>query len=154
MLTVLVRIHPRRSCWRVAMLYPGGIRWRAYRRTDCPTAADAERRAVSGLASALEEAEMPQKMDDDEGDGDEKQNHSRHRQRARPERLEKEIELLHVDHLSSPPVGMPAAEDAPEPAPEEGAPAATHGRPPSARREGPHPAQARRIRVLSWGWLL
>lgn len=60
-LPVLVRIFPRPSFWRVAVITPGQIIWRAYRRDEYPDADSVVRRCMAGL--------IPQNEPGHEADG-------------------------------------------------------------------------------------
>lgn len=46
---ILLRLIPRRTFWRVAIITRDGIFWRAYRRESCPNENAAVRRAIRSL---------------------------------------------------------------------------------------------------------
>ena len=46
---IFLRLIPRRTFWRVAIITRDGIFWRVYRREDCPNENAAARRAIRSL---------------------------------------------------------------------------------------------------------
>ena len=46
---ILLRLIPRRTFWRVAIITRDGIFWRVYRREDCPNENAAARRSIRSL---------------------------------------------------------------------------------------------------------
>ena len=124
---VLLRLTMRPAYWRVAVITPGRIRWRTYRRETYPDAEQVLRRCLAGLVPHQE-------------------GHTQHKNHA-----ENGIGEVH----SAPPSGLPApeADDAQRENRQSHAKVeerVRHPAPPAGRRG---PPWSRRLRVAWWGWL-
>ena len=125
-LPVLLRLTMRPAYWRVAVITPGGIRWRTYSREAYPDAGAVLERCLAGLVPQQESQNRHESHDDEGG---------------RP------------DVHSGPPSGLPTPEA--DDAQRENHQGHTevqervrHPAPPAGRPRGP-----KRLRVAWWGWL-
>lgn len=155
--SVLLRLTIRPAYWRIAIILPGRILWRTYRREAYPEPEAALRRCLEGLRAIARDDPEHDARPGDGGDVCQRFPHgSLHEQRGQQYHQHHRAKHRH-DHLAPPipPLWLPAPEDADQRHEDKGVHAEVeegvkHPAPPAPSQAHQRPL---RLRAAWWGWL-
>lgn len=153
--SVLLRLTIRPAYWRIAIILPGRILWRTYRREAYPEPEAALRRCLEGLGAIARDDPEHDARPGYGGNVCQRIPHdSLHEQRGQKHHQHQRAKCRHQAHLA-PPFWLPPPEDADQRHEDKGVHAEVqegvkHPAPPAPSQAHQRPL---RFRVAWWGWL-